>query len=169
MKTGLSGSTTLSSYGQRLCGSFWEWNYVNRLLDPIEDFFSHAEQDIPSLVHHFVRKKSRGLKLSTVPSLASGALERLLGYSWPGNVRELENVVERELILNPKETLRFAAVAGGQESFPAAAPDISRGPPLSLDELNASHIRRVLQATNGVVHGENGAAARLGSTENSNH
>ena len=33
------------------------------------------------------------------------ALEVLGGYSWPGNVRELRNMVERLVILCPRETI----------------------------------------------------------------
>ena len=47
-------------------------------------------EDLPALVHHFVKKKSWELKLPIEPELASGAMERLTAYSWPGNVRENE-------------------------------------------------------------------------------
>ena len=120
------------------------------------------KQDIPSLVHHFIQKKSRELKLPAVPTLASGALERLLDYSWPGNVRELENVVERELILYPNEPLSFAGLGAGAEHEAQPASAFARSSQLRLDEINAGHIRRVLQMTRGVVQGKNGAAAILG-------
>jgi len=119
-------------------------------------------QDIPSLVHHFIQKKSRELKLPAVPTLGSGALERLLDYSWPGNVRELENAVERELILYPNEPLSFAGLGAGAEHEPQSALTLARSSQLRLDEINAGHIRQVLQMTHGVVQGKNGAAAILG-------
>ncbi len=65
------------------------------------------KQDIPALVRHFTEKKSKALKLSTVPKLDSGAIDRLLAYEWPGNVREMENVIERALIVNPTGPLSF--------------------------------------------------------------
>ena len=53
------------------------------------------KEDIPALVRHFLERKSREQKLPASPSLARGAIDRLMAYPWPGNVRELENVVER--------------------------------------------------------------------------
>ena len=56
------------------------------------------KEDIHALVQHFAERKSKELKFHTVPTLATGAIDRLKSYHWPGNVRELENVVERALI-----------------------------------------------------------------------
>jgi len=56
-------------------------------------------EDIPALVHHFVKRKAHELKLPDPPDLAKGAIDRLTAYGWPGNVREPENLVERALIL----------------------------------------------------------------------
>jgi transcriptional regulator with PAS, ATPase and Fis domain len=51
--------------------------------------------DIPALLQHFISLKARELKLPTIPTLSSGAIDPLMEYHWPGNVRELENVIER--------------------------------------------------------------------------
>ncbi len=59
------------------------------------------KEDIPELAHHFVEIKSVELKLPAFPKISSKAMGLLTSYDWPGNVRELQNVVERELILNP--------------------------------------------------------------------
>jgi DNA-binding NtrC family response regulator len=64
--------------------------------------------DIPSLVNHFMYKKSREMGFRDVPVLSGDAIGRLLAYGWPGNVRELENAVERELILSRGRPLSFA-------------------------------------------------------------
>jgi len=118
-------------------------------------------QDIPTLVDHFIKLKSRQIGLRYVPSLAPGALDRLLGYGWPGNVRELENVVERALILSRGEPLQFEELA---------CADVSRVSPRSRDqdrvlplrELEAAGIRRALAASGGRVKGSGGAADLLG-------
>jgi transcriptional regulator with GAF, ATPase, and Fis domain len=118
-------------------------------------------QDIPALIHHFVKRKSRELKLPTSPSLARGVIDRLMAYHWPGNVRELENVVERALILSKGEPLAFDDLTGGK---PDDSSLISSGPqdiPLKLDEVISRHIRQVLGMTNGKVHGKGGAAEVL--------
>jgi transcriptional regulator with PAS, ATPase and Fis domain len=54
--------------------------------------------DIPALVHHFMERKARALKIWEVPTVPQEEIERLQAHHWPGNVRELENVVERALI-----------------------------------------------------------------------
>lgn len=55
-------------------------------------------EDIPALVHHFLEKKSKDLKIYPPPTVSIEEVERLKAYHWPGNIRELENLIERELI-----------------------------------------------------------------------
>ncbi|MEN6320425.1 MAG: sigma 54-interacting transcriptional regulator, partial [Syntrophaceae bacterium] len=120
------------------------------------------KEDIPSLVFHFINKKAKQLKLHIIPAVESGAIDRLMNYHWPGNVRELENVVERELILNKGEPLSFKVLTHSDKNN--VRPTIAGLPDelLNLDTVEASHIRRVLKMTNGIVHGAGGAAALLG-------
>jgi formate hydrogenlyase transcriptional activator len=85
-------------------------------------------------------------------------MDALIRYRWPGNVRELQNFIERAVILSPHTVLR-APIA---ELEPFTAP---RGSNLSitvLEELERDHILHVLEASNWVVGGRNGAAERLG-------
>ncbi len=119
------------------------------------------KEDIPSLVHYFIRKKTRELKLNSVPEPAPGAMDRLLAYSWPGNVRELENVIEREMILSREGFLKFDLLSVGQKGAGAVIPSTG-AEPLGLEEINISHIRKILRLTHGKVHGPEGAAALLG-------
>ncbi|MEW6673223.1 MAG: sigma 54-interacting transcriptional regulator [Thermodesulfobacteriota bacterium] len=122
----------------------------------------NRKSDIPILVHHFIQKKIQEMGLPWMPAVAPGALDRLLAYRWPGNVRELENAVERALILCEGKPLQFDDIA----SPPAALSlqeniEQDRQQPLSLDEVNARHIRKVLQITAGRVEGKEGAAELL--------
>ena len=120
------------------------------------------KEDIPSLVYHFISKKTKELKLPQVPVVASGAIDYLTRYNWPGNVRELENVVEREMILNRKGPLTFKVLVSEERSIdPPVSADLWNGS-LNFDEVSASHIRRALARANGIVHGPGGAAALLG-------
>jgi transcriptional regulator with GAF, ATPase, and Fis domain len=134
-------------------------------LPPLRD----RKNDIPSLVHYFIQKKSREIGLRNMPSLAPGALERLIAYSWPGNVRELENAVERALIVNRGEYLTFNYLEAPVQSEPSLepsavfppSPNFQNEKSLSLDEILSHHIRSVLKMTNGRVGGKGGAADLL--------
>jgi transcriptional regulator with GAF, ATPase, and Fis domain len=121
-------------------------------------------EDIPALVHHFIDRKSVELKLTERPVLVPGAIDRLIAYDWPGNVRELENMVERALIKHRGgvlsfETLLPLAVSGGREGVQ----DVGQNQPqLSLDEINARHIRQTMKLAQGKINGPGGAAQILG-------
>jgi formate hydrogenlyase transcriptional activator len=109
--------------------------------------------DIPTLVRYFTQKYSRRMnkRIQTIPS---AAMEALVSYAWPGNVRELENLIERAVILTRGTSLEIPLAEL------RATTDIA--PPVTLEDAERHHIRRVLEQANGVVGGPNGAAARLG-------
>jgi transcriptional regulator with GAF, ATPase, and Fis domain len=119
-------------------------------------------EDLPALVHHFVKRKARELKLHHSPALAPGAIDRLMAYDWPGNVRELENLVERALILSQGAALTFDDLSGRTGEGRSPAPDASAKETLNLDAVMSTHIRRVLEMAGGRVHGKGGAAELLG-------
>jgi formate hydrogenlyase transcriptional activator len=116
--------------------------------------------DIPALVHYFLERKSRELKIPGPPPLAQGVIDRLTAYDWPGNVRELENLVERALILSQGAALTFDDL--GEEKAKPCTPAGPEDKTLRLDAVISSHIRRVLEMANGRVHGKGGAAELLG-------
>jgi DNA-binding NtrC family response regulator len=85
-----------------------------------------------------------------------------MAYHWPGNVRELENVIERALILSKGMPLEFDDLLAEKLSCNSSTPVETWDASLKLDELMARHIRRVLETTQGKVHGKGGAAEVLG-------
>jgi transcriptional regulator with GAF, ATPase, and Fis domain len=113
-------------------------------------------EDIPMLVHHFVRKYATkfGKAIDTIPRQV---LETLQAYPWPGNVRELEHVIERAVILARDTTL---ALDDFSPAFPS--PDGRATRALTLADVERQHIRRVLQETHGRIEGPRGAAVWLG-------
>jgi transcriptional regulator with GAF, ATPase, and Fis domain len=123
-------------------------------------------EDIPALASHFIERKSKELKIRSLPVPDPGFIDRLQAYHWPGNVRELENLVERALIKNQ--------IAGGDgllhlDQLPTAPqgdqPKVhgeSRADIEPLDEAMKNHIRRALTLTCGKVEGKDGAAHILG-------
>jgi formate hydrogenlyase transcriptional activator len=69
-------------------------------------------EDIPQLVHHFVRKFSKRMDktIETIPNDAMTAFRR---WNWPGNVRELENACERIAQTCTCGTVRVGCVSAG--------------------------------------------------------
>ena len=122
------------------------------------------KEDVPALTRHFVTVRSRDLGIGVPPSIAPGALQRLMEYDWPGNVRELENLVERELILHRGGPLTFSTILLGpeQKNLPLDAGNNRSIYPLNLDEANAVHITEVLRLARGKIDGPGGAAEMLG-------
>lgn len=68
---------------------------------------NERREDIPSLAEHFFTRYAREQGL-TPPEIMSEAIAALQAYDWPGNVRQLRNVVERTVILAPRE--KFATI-----------------------------------------------------------
>jgi transcriptional regulator with GAF, ATPase, and Fis domain len=121
-------------------------------------------EDIPALVHHLIGRKSKEIKLTERPALPPGAIDRLIAYDWPGNVRELENLIERALIQSRGDMLSLETLLATQ--VPAShevTRDAGRNRTvLSLDEINAQHIRQALAMAGGKINGPRGAAQILG-------
>ncbi len=144
-------------------GEFREdlWFRLNVLPIPIPPL-RRRKADIPALVHHFIEKKTKELKLQDVPHLAPGAINDLTNYEWPGNVRELENVLERALILAKTGALRFKNLNPTQQQAQIPFSDRTGDDPPKLDEVIAQYLVHVLTLTSGKIHGHSGAAEVLG-------
>lgn len=127
------------------------------------------KEDIPALVHHFIERKSRELKLTGKPALAPGALDKLMEYEWPGNVRELENFIERALIQSRGDLLSFETlhpVPQASECRVTANEPHRDTTFLSMDEMTVQHITRALDMARGRINGPGGAAQLLGLRPN---
>ena len=61
-------------------------------------------EDIPALADEFFTRCAREQGV-TPPAIAPEALAALQAYDWPGNVRQLRNVVERTVILAPRDRI----------------------------------------------------------------
>jgi two-component system, NtrC family, response regulator AlgB len=66
-------------------------------------------------------------------------------YAWPGNIRELRNAVERGVILSRGPVVGLKQLPG--QLVGLVGPRIEVGGPVTLDDLAAEHIRRVLGST----------------------
>ena len=97
---------------------------------------------------HFAARYGR-----PIHGITEGALRRLAGHGWPGNVRELRNVLDRAVVLAGGEILRAADLRLGAASPRTSPLSPEGGDPfpatLSLAEVEAAHIRKVLAAEDG--------------------
>ena len=113
------------------------------------------QEDIPTLVRYFVQKYARRMNRA-VETIPTETLDALVRYAWPGNIRELENLIERAVIVSPGPVLRV----------PLGELELSTEPlgrdSLTLRAAEREHIIKALVATNWVLAGPRGAAARLG-------
>ena len=119
---------------------FYRLNVIEITVPPLRE----RPADILPLANHllgfFARQNSK-----TVTGLADPARELLVRYAWPGNLRELRNAIERGVILASGPLLAPSdlpsQIGNAERSFAAVAES------LTLEQMAAEHIRRVLAAT----------------------
>jgi len=146
---------------QRFREDLWfRLNVFPIMIPPLRE----RKEDIPELVHYFIKRKSMELKLRESPVIPAVVIDQLIAYDWPGNVRELGNMIERALIQRRGgvlsfETLLAPPVPKSRES--ASDADRNRSL-LSLEEMNVQHISQALERAGGKINGPGGAAQILG-------
>lgn len=79
---------------------FYRLNVVPVVIPPLAE----RRDDIPSLVDHFFARFAADQGVAP-PEVTNEAMAALQSYEWPGNVRQLRNLVERTIILTPRERL----------------------------------------------------------------
>ena len=116
-------------------------------------------EDIPLLAAHFARRYAQSLQ-RPVPALGDGVVKHLQAYAWPGNVRELEHLIRRAVVLCQAEVIQV-------EDVPLAAEDEAKEEPVEPPveakfKGEKQQIVEALQASEGRIYGERGAARLLG-------
>jgi two-component system nitrogen regulation response regulator GlnG len=98
--------------------------------------------DLPMLVHHYVRKFNRELGRE-VREVTPQAMERLRAHLWPGNIRELQSVLKQALLRSSGPVLvpAFLPELPSGQPQPAPAPETSE----ALARVEAQ-IRQQLEA-----------------------
>jgi formate hydrogenlyase transcriptional activator len=114
------------------------------------------QEDIPALVHHFVRKFAPRMNKS-IEAVPTEVMDVLKLHDWPGNVRELQNFVERAVIMSAGPELR-PPLEELKQLTTSKSPEVVR----TLAEAERNHILNALSAARWVVGGPGGAASRLG-------
>jgi formate hydrogenlyase transcriptional activator len=116
------------------------------------------KEDIPFLVRHFAQHFARNMTKS-IDTISAETMTAMTNYPWPGNVRELQNVIERAVILSKGSVLKVSM------ADPRSKPSDPNGHingAATLVEIEKRHILSVLEQSNWVFAGPNGAAAKLG-------
>jgi DNA-binding NtrC family response regulator len=128
-------------------------------------------EDLPELVHHFVRE-ARPQTPPEAVLIEASVLEVLAAHQWPGNIRELANVIEHALVLcddlpllvdhlparlgalKPRANAGERILVTTAEPEVVASPSVAAGPaaaakPVSLRELEIQAILEGLERNQG--------------------
>jgi NtrC-family two-component system response regulator AlgB len=117
---------------------FYRLNVIEVALPPLRQ----RRKDVLPLARHLLGFFARQAGKS-VTGFTAEAESALAAYAWPGNVRELRNAVERGVILTRDAVVGLEHLPG-QLTAAAGATHVEVGGPVTLDELEAEHIRRVV-------------------------
>jgi two-component system response regulator AtoC len=127
---------------------FYRLNVIPIVIPPLRE----RPEDIAVLADGFLRKHADGRPRRLTPA----ALQRLQRCTWEGNARELENVIERAIALTESPDIDVADLPLDDEKPRApsglggsALLDEALDKQLTLAELDARYIDRVLQFTGG--------------------
>src|ERR1700733_5182000 len=133
---------------------FYRLNVFPVYVPPLRD----RKEDIPFLVRHFAQHFARNMT-KDIDTIAADTMNALTSYSWPGNVRELKNVIGRAVILSKGPVLKVSLTDLRSKS---SDPNGHINGAATLEEIERRHILSVLEQSNWVFAGPNGAAAKLG-------
>ncbi|MCX4243330.1 sigma-54-dependent transcriptional regulator [Paraliomyxa miuraensis] len=123
-------------------------------LPPLRD----RGRDVLLLAQHFLEKY--GAERGAPRILDEDAAAKLLAYDWPGNVRELENCIQRALALARHERIVVDDLPAKVREYRSDRVMLTfedTDELVTLDELEARYIRKVLE----MVGGNKSKAARL--------
>ena len=102
-------------------------------------------EDIPPLVHDFVRRASTRVK-KDVKTVSAEAMTALMNYDWPGNVRELEHAIERAVIVARGTSIKVRELPPEVSQRASSRP---AGDSLDLQEQERVMIERALERFRG--------------------
>jgi formate hydrogenlyase transcriptional activator len=133
---------------------FYRLNVFPIYVPPLRD----RKEDIPFIVRHFAQHFARNMT-KDIDTISADTMSALIHYPWPGNIRELQNVIERAVILSKGPVLKVSL-----SDLKAKTSDTNghTNGAATLEEIERRHILSVLEQTNWVFAGPNGAAAKLG-------
>ena len=118
---------------------FYRLNVVQLEIPPLRE----RQEDIVMLAEHLLVFFGR-IQHHAFHGFTNEAKEAMCAYRWPGNLRELRNAVERSTILAKGDWIGIAHLP---ESIVQTTLRHSLDVPLTLQEMEEQHIRRILAMT----------------------
>jgi DNA-binding NtrC family response regulator len=106
------------------------------------------KEDLPLLERHFVEQFARQFN-KPIRGISRRAQALLARYSWPGNVRELENVLGNACMLGQGNLIDVNDLPERLRALSALRLEGDEDELLPLEEVEARHIRRVLEKVGG--------------------
>lgn len=128
---------------------YYRLNVISFEMPPLRE----RVEDIPLLTQHFLQKycQQMGKKMKRLAPEVVGIFEQ---YSWPGNIRELENVIERIVAIEDRETITTACLPPemlGMVKRDEIKVELSPGFDLNrhLDDIAKRYIVKALEKSGG--------------------
>lgn len=121
---------------------FYRLNVINLTLPGLKDRPADLMRIAESCREFFAARIAK-----KITGFSPKVREAFVQYAWPGNLRELRNVVERAVILSAGETIELEDLPEDFARSSDGAGPTAVGAKVTLDELEAEHIRRVLASS----------------------
>ncbi|MEJ2213202.1 MAG: sigma-54 dependent transcriptional regulator, partial [Gammaproteobacteria bacterium] len=119
-------------------------NVINIQLPPLRK----RKEDIPLLAKAFIEKYALENECA-MPSINQNFIKHLQSYDWPGNVRELNNAITHAMLHCRGGQLNIELLNLETEEASQPVSENIDEELLTLDELEARHIQKVLNHTGG--------------------
>jgi NtrC-family two-component system response regulator AlgB len=116
---------------------YYRLNVIDIELPPLR----RRPRDIVGLAEHLLRFFARQTG-KPITGFSEAARSAMAQYGWPGNVRELRNAIERGVILSKGPAIDLAHLP--VQLTQPSTPRVELGAPVTLEDLEAEHIRRVV-------------------------
>ncbi len=128
---------------------FYRLNVISFEMPPLR----RRKDDIPLLANHFMQRFCEGMG-KRLKRFAPEVINVFESYPWPGNVRELENMVERVVAIEDRETITNKSLpdellAPNATLDPGALVEPGFDLNRTLDEITKSYVKQSLAVSDG--------------------
>jgi two-component system, NtrC family, response regulator AlgB len=117
---------------------FYRLNVISLRLPSLRDRMDDLEKIAVSHLTFLAGHAGKNVR-----GFSPDALSVMRQYAWPGNLRELHNVIERAVILSNGDLIEAEDLSDTIQT----SSDLRLGGKLTVEEIEAEHIRRVIAST----------------------